>query len=209
MFNALTFDIETAKRAGGDLRVFYAGETDPHIPGAEFFRIVPDGFSGDLEGNVYLPSLLVSDATTDAVMDHVLSGRGKLIVSACRTLEEVGTCDKRYGVTPVGLAHKYGLLDGAFVAGGTYLDKDDIDLINQSSAEIIVTPSMSMGLGEGIPPLRMMLTFGASVHIGTGLRDFNPEGDLSFEARLLSLSVSGALCTPGAIPEKEIEKMLK
>ena len=28
MFNALTFDIETAKRAGGDLRVFYAGETD-------------------------------------------------------------------------------------------------------------------------------------------------------------------------------------
>lgn len=207
MFNALTFDKDVAKRAGGraDSRVFYAGADC--VPGAENFRIIDEKFSGKPDGNVYLDSVLLGDETIDAVIDHVLGTKCKLIISACRTLDEVGRCDKKYGVTPIGLAHRYGLLDGAYVAGGTHLDKDDIDLINQSGAAIIITPSMSMGLGEGIPPVRMMLTLGARVYIGTGMKEFNPEGDTEFEKRLIMLAASGELRTRGAISREALDKM--
>ncbi len=209
MFNALTFDKDVAKRAGGiaDSRVFYIG--DDKTDGAENFRIVGEDFTGRLDGNIYLESLLLGDEIIDAVIDHVLGSKCKLIISACRTLDEVGVCDKKYGVTPIGLAHKFGLLDGAFIAGGTYLDKDDIDLIGQSGAGIILTPSMSMGLGEGIPPIRMMLTLGARVYIGTGMREFNPDGDLEFEKRLIMLAASGALCTRGAVSMEALDEMTR
>ena len=208
MFNALTFD-EKLIGAGKFSRLFFAGRKPIYADGVDYFQIVDEDFNGKLQGNVYLASVLLDDRTIDNVIDHALSNKVKVIISACRTLAEVGTCDKRYGVTPIGLAHKFGLLDNAYVSGCVYVDKDDIDLINQSKAKIILTPSTSMGLGEGIPPARMMMMLGATVHLGTGLENYNPDGDLEFEKRLLNLAVSGALCSKDAISETDAKKMLK
>ena len=210
MFNALTFDKDIPKRAGSKncSRVFYAGDTDIADARVTSFRVVDENFRGEPQGNLYLASVLLPDALLDNVIDHVLTTRCRLIINACATLDEVGTCDKRYGATPIGLAHKYGLLDGAYVAGGVYLDKDDIELIVQSGAAVILTPSTSMGEGCGIPPLRMLASLGASVRLGTGLPAYNPDADLLFEQRLLALSVSGVNCTKNAVSDKFLSAML-
>lgn len=209
MFNALTFDDDITERAGSKLcsRVFHVGGRD--ISSFEVRNFTDASSGARLLGDVYLPSLLVGDDIVDTVTEHVLTTGCKLIISACNTLDEVGSCDKRFGVTPVGLAHKLGLLDGAYIAGGVYLDKDDIDLINQSGAKVILTPSDSLGYGHGIPPLRMLLNLGADVYIGTGTGKYDRDADLDFEKRLLALAVSGALCTRDAVPLEILDELME
>ncbi len=211
MFNALTFDKDILKRAGSKncSHIYYVGKTPIKADKVTDFLLVDEEFDGKFNGNVYLSSLLLDDRIIDDVIDYVLSEKCKIIINACSTLNEVGECDKRFGATPIGLAHKFGLLDGAYVSGCTYLDKDDIDLINQSGAKVILTPSATLGEGMGIPPLRMLISLGAIVHLGSGLAEYNKEGDMIFERNLISLAVSGAHCTRHAVSDADLDKMLR
>ena len=72
---------------------------------------------------------------------------------------------------------------------------------------MILTPSDSLGYGHGIPPLRMLLNLGADVCIGTGTGKYDRDADLDFEKRLLSLAVSGALCTRDAVPLEILDEL--
>ncbi len=210
MFNALTFDDEITSRKGYEKfsKIFYAGDACISSPAVVCFRRIYDGYDGDVSGNVYLESLDINDDLLDRVISNYLSGGGELILNLSGTLDEVGTCDSRYGCSPVFYADRLGLLENAYVAGAVYLDRDDIDIINQRRAEIILTPSATMGKGLGIPPARMMDTLGARVHLGTGLVEFNPDADLIFERKLLSFAVNGALCTENALSEKLLYNLL-
>lgn len=203
-YNALTFDKNIMKCAGSHdcSRINFIGEKP--IQGADTY--IPVAFAGSAARSIYIDDITNMDMADKAI--ELKSNGAKLILMLSTTLYEVGACDKRYNVTPVGLAHKLGLLEGALVSGAVHLDKDDIDLIIQSNAEIILTPSTSLGSGHGIPPVRMMLSLGATVHLGTGLPEYNPAADLSFESKLISLAASGALCTKNAVSENEIKKML-
>lgn len=211
MFNALTFDENIHKRASGKIcsRVFFVGTKRIDAPNVINFLRIDEKFTGEPKGDIYLDSMLLDGDIIDKVIEHVLSTNCRLIINACSTLDEVGTCDKRYGVTPIGLAHSCGLLEGAYVSGGVYLDKDDIDLIVQSNAKVILTPSTSMGEGFGIPPLRMLASLGATVFLGTGKSEYNPDADLMFEKRLISLAVSGVNCTRNAVGEDYLNGMLE
>lgn len=210
MFNALTFDKDILKRAGSQCcsRVFYAGRTPLAADKVTNFRYVDENFDGELRGDIYLATVLLPDRLADAVIEHALSTHCRMMINACSTLDEVGTCDKKYGATPIGLAHKWGLLDGAYVAGGVHLDKDDIELIVQSDAQVVLTPSTSMGEGHGVPPLRMLETLGAKVRLGTGLPDYNAAADLVFEQRLIALAVSAVNRTRAAVDEEFLAAML-
>ena len=209
MFNALTFDSKIMSRRGasGYSAVFYAGEN--RIDDPKVVNFLTDGAFKSAFDGIYLPSVLAGDDVIDNAIDGVLGEKRRIIINVCSDLEEVGICDKLYGATPVGLAHKYGLLDGAFVCGCTYLDKDDVDLIVQSGARVILTPSYTMGEGKGIPPLRMLLSLGAEVYLGTGGMEYNPDGDLDFELRLIELAVSASLGTKNPIEKSVLKKMLE
>ena len=206
--NALTFD-ENILSASGSApcgKIFYAG--GGRLSDERVVHFVTAGSGADCErgDGVYLPSVM-DDAAADEAIERAAEG-GRIIISACVTLDEVGTCDKKYGATPVGLAHKLGLLgESTYIAGGVYLDKDDIDLIVQSGAKVILTPSDSLGFGCGIPPLRMLETLGARVLLGTGSGRFNAEADLGFERRLMLLAASGMLCTPDPVSEDFLSRM--
>ena len=132
-----------------------------------------------------------------------LTTKNEVIINACTSLEEVGTCDKNYGMSPIFYAEKLGILEDSYISGCVHIGKDEIDLIKQSNAKIIITPSTSMGKGEGIPPLRMMLSLGVSVMLGTGVETYNSAGSIEFESKLISLAVSGLLRTENAIDEKQ------
>lgn len=208
-FNALTFDRDILSRKGADAcgMIYYAGSD--RIADARVKNFIRAGSEDFVTGDgIYLPSLFASDDETDAAIDGIFSG-AEIILSACATLDEVGTCDKKYSMTPIGLAHKYGLLcDQTYIAGGVYLDKDDIDLIIQSGAKVILTPSDSMGNGCGIPPLRMLAGLGATVRLGTGTGKYNREADLAFESHLIYLAASGMLCTPSPVTDEFMKKLI-
>lgn len=210
LFNALTFDDKILSRKGADAcgRIFYAGGGRIDDVRVKNFVDPCGGIYSEGDG-IYLPTLLGGDDAIDAAIELHFSG-AELIVSACLTLDEVGTCDKKFGVTPIGLAHKYGLLgQGTYIAGGVYLDKDDIDLIVQSGAKVILTPSDSLGGGCGIPPLRMLAGLGADVKLGTGTGEYDPDADLCFESRLLHLAVSGMLCTRSPVTDEFMRKAIE
>ena len=204
-YNALTFDSNILKCAGSKScsRINYVGEAQ--LESVNIFTPIERALGG--ESGVFLSSLENYDLT-DKALEMAASG-SKLMISCSQTLDEVGKCDKKFGMTPVGLAHQLGLLDGALVCGANYLDKDDVLLIIQSGAKVILTPSTSMGSGFGIPPLRMLLSLGATVHLGTGDFAYNRQANLEFEAKLISLAVSGALCTKDAVSPSEIKKLLR
>ena len=206
ILNAFTTDKNFFGRAGAEACgvVFYAGDGRTEDPRAVNFSLAGEDYA---EGDGCLLTNLSDDALVDDAIVRFSCG-APLIVSACNTLDEVGTFDKKFGMTPVGYAHRCGLLGkNSFIAGGVYLDRDDIDLIVQSGAGVILTPSDSMGSGCGIPPLRMLHTLGAAVRLGTGSGKYNPTADLAFETRLICLAASGMLCTRDPVPDDFIASL--
>ena len=210
MFNALTFDRNITKKEGDKhcRRIFYAGSDFIADDTVENFLLVSPTFEGKVQGNVYVESLSLSDKLLDELINNYLEGKSKIILNLSSTLDEVGSFDKKYGYSPVFFAEKLGLLEGAYVAGATYVDKDDLDIIKQNNAEIIITPSLTLGDGLGIPPIRMMETLGIKTHLGTGLSEYNPNANLLFERDLIRFAASGYLCTKDALSDDFLRKLL-
>lgn len=164
----------------------------------------------DVEGDrLYLSSMSVDDDLLDLIADRVLSGKSRLIVRAASDLNEVGAFDKRYGMSPVMLLHRYGLLERLdAVAGGVYLDKDDADLMAQCGCPLILTPSFDMGKGHGIADAVMCLNRGLKVGLGTEDCSYNSSGDVLREAELLRLVMNSQFHSEDALSDRQIADML-
>jgi len=85
------------------------------------------------------------------------------------TLDEVGDCDKRYGVSPVGLLESYGFFDNTktLLAHCVHLDKADCDIINNYDVTVSSNPSSNLYLGSGIAPINAYLNKNINVALGT------------------------------------------
>lgn len=114
------------------------------------------------------------------------------VICSNNTLNEVGECDKQYGVTPIGLLDEYALLnDRSLVAGCEVCDKEDVDLLNYKDAFVCVTPTESLRAGNGIAPLYSLMKNGVPVCLG-GM-DFLKEISLSADLQ------AGVLNQPGVV----------
>lgn len=140
---------------------------------------------------LFLPEL-TDDAITDAVAEAVLSGKSSAIIAAGYSLDESGAVDVRFHLSPVQLVHKLGLLDGGTIVGGVYLDRDDVDLMAQCGARLILCPTSSMGHGFGIPHFPAYIKK-LDVRLGSGDNRFNRDGDMPSEARALLLGCNAEM----------------
>ncbi len=87
------------------------------------------------------------------------SGQKKvpLLIEFGRSLEELGTLDKLYGVTPTRLLEDLGFLDrDCTLLGGNYLDKDDLSLLAMYGTRLCLTPQSDMLKGRGFTNLAMI-----------------------------------------------------
>ncbi len=148
---------------------------------------------------------LTNDNLTDAVAEAVLSGKSIAICAAAYSLDESGAVDVKYCLSPIQLLHKLGLLDGGTVVGGVYLDRDDVDLMAQSEAKLILCPSASMGYGYGIPHYTAYIRK-LSVSLGSGDNRFNHSGDMLAEARALVLGCNSEMRDKKAVDLKSLFK---
>ena len=151
---------------------------------------------------LFLP-VLTDDNVTDAVAEAVLSGKSRAICAAGYSLAESGAVDVRFHLSPVQLLHKLGLLDGGTVVGGTYLDRDDVDLMAQCEAKLILCPTASMGYGYGVPHYPAYIRK-LDVSLGSGDNRFNRGGDMLAEARALVLGCNSEMRDEKAVDLKRL-----
>ncbi|WP_197748112.1 formimidoylglutamate deiminase [Mycolicibacterium helvum] len=77
-------------------------------------------------------------------------------------------CLDAYGVTPTGLLSAYGLLSPRFSAvHATHLTADDIRLLGDARATVVMCPTTEADLGDGIGPAPELLAAGAGIAIGS------------------------------------------
>lgn len=194
--NALVIGDENPKKRldaaikWGAERVTFAAYNPREYDGnaVEAYQIVDNSSRIPDFHRIFLPSVEIDDEVMDAVIAHVLSTGAKLTARAAVSLEEVGRIDARFGFGPVMLLHRLGILEGATVAGGVYLDKDDMDIMRQSGASVVLCPSSDMGAGYGFPPVTALINKGIDVSLGSGDNRYNEDADMLFEARLLHLA---------------------
>lgn len=151
---------------------------------------------------LFLPAL-TDDNVTDAVAEAVLSGKSAAICAAGYSLDESGAVDVRFRLSPVQLLHKLGLLDGGTVVGGTYLDRDDVDLMAQCEAKLVLCPTSSMGHGYGVPHYPAYIRK-LDVMFGSGDNRFNRGGDMLAEARALVLGCNSEMRSGIAVDLKRL-----
>lgn len=210
MINALTFSAPHKECAAANLVVKKPVPERPTEAAVQqnFYQYVGADFQEFFLNKIYLSSLEAGDKTIDACIGHVLGAGAKIMIDAARTLEEVGRFDVKYGVSPVFYLHRLGILQNASIAGGVYLDKDDVDLMVQENAGLILTPSFDAGRGHGIPPLKMYLDRGLKISLGTMDNSFNKTGSVLYEAELLRLLVNGSMCGE-VLTDADIKKLAR
>lgn len=154
----------------------------------------------ELRGNkIYLDSLLCEGDVLDRVISYCRENKPSLIVRAGDNLYDAGTVDLKYGVSPVMLLYKAGLLDeNCSVMGGICLERDEVDLMAAVGAKLIVCPTYLCGSGSGIP----IVTYAAKripLSLGTFDNRYNIAGDVMLEAKTLYFSLCGIMKQSDAI----------
>ncbi len=109
-----------------------------------------------------------SDRLMLGVADLVAKYEAPTYIHLSETLNEVGECQVKRGLTPPEYLHKIGFFDyGGIIAHGTYLDKNDIDLLKEKNVYCASNPSSNLKLASGVAPVYTMLNRGMKVCIGT------------------------------------------
>ncbi|MFF2318842.1 formimidoylglutamate deiminase [Arthrobacter sp. NPDC058097] len=81
---------------------------------------------------------------------------------------ENAACQQAYGVTPAGLLARHGLLTRRLSAvHATHLTPEDIRLLGEAGATVVMCPSTEADLADGIGPARSLSDAGATIALGT------------------------------------------
>lgn len=161
----------------------------------------------DLKGErICLSSLNLPDEVLDACIEYVLSNKCEFMVRACENLTESGFLESKYHLSPIMILHKIGLLDNAIVVGANHIDKDDLDLMIQCNAKIVLLPSYSMGKGNGFAPLSFVKNK-IDLLFGTADNSYNEKGSIKLEGYLARLIGCCESRKENAIKEEDLVRV--
>lgn len=120
-------------------------------------------------------------------------------------LTRTGQIDSQFGMSPAKLIEEMGFLDrDCTIVGGTYADKDDLELLGSYGAKIAVCPVWQSQKGAALTNIVLMQKYGLKIGLGNG---GNPEIDLAKESEYLYLTTLSLLENPQAITLEEIQKL--
>lgn len=129
-------------------------------------------------------------------------------IHLCETQKEVADCQAQYGMSPVALFDRYGLLDEHTIAAHcVWLSEEDIALLKKRGVHPVYNPASNMKLASGFMPLDRLLSEGIAVAIGTDGAASNNKQDLFRDMALGSLIQKGAQLDPLAAPAASLLEM--
>lgn len=96
---------------------------------------------------------------------------------------EVEGCLTEYGLRPVALLEKHGILDQRFTAiHAIHVDEEEIDQLGSARSFVCACPTTERNLGDGISPVDRFIRAGTGIALGS---DSNVQIDLLEDAREL------------------------
>ena len=123
-----------------------------------------------------------------------------------RTLDQMGQIDKLYGMSPARFLEEEGFLDReCLILGGNYLDKDDLNILSQYDARVVVTPRSDMLLGRGFINLSPLKSQGLALGFAT---DIHPYTDMLAEVYLAAGQTANLMHDAKAVQFEELLKFL-
>src|SRR5207302_8211934 len=76
---------------------------------------------------------------------------------------------ERMGLSPVAYLDSLGVMsERSLLVDCVWVDQDDLALVEERGARVVHTPSANAFLGDGVAPVRAMLSRGIPVCVGTG-----------------------------------------
>ncbi|HSJ09951.1 MAG TPA: amidohydrolase family protein [Longimicrobiales bacterium] len=159
---------------------------------AHFYRL-------HAEETLYEPELAAASAA------HARGAR--IVMHAAETQHRVDIARRRFGMSTIRLlAHHRLLSPRMLLSHAVHVDDDEVALIAQAGAAVVVSPAAEMKLGDGVPPVPALLARGATVAIGTDAAVCNNASDMFLEMRLLGLSQK-LRWGPDALPAEQILRL--
>ena len=121
------------------------------------------------------------------------------------TKTEVMNCKAKYGMSPIKVFQKFGLLDVPVTAAHTvWLEDEDIGIIAERGVHPVHCPSSNMFLGSGFAPVQKMLDKGIPVCLGTDGAASNNDMDMLGEMALAGLIHKGKDLNPTVMTPEDI-----
>lgn len=103
---------------------------------------------------MFIDNIIEAEPYLDQIVMFSKKNNVKIAVCAGKTLNEMGECDKLFGLSPINLLEEYGVLDlEPIIVGATNLDKEDFEKLNYYNASICLTLTEDLLNGNGIPPI--------------------------------------------------------
>ena len=117
------------------------------------------------------------------------------------TQEEVNTCLKENGLTPIALMDKLGMFElGTLAAHCVHVTDDDMKIMAAKHVRVAHNPQSNLKLASGIAPIPAMLQKGITVALGTDGTSSNNNLDMLEEARLAAFMHKNQSNDPTVIP---------
>lgn len=125
-------------------------------------------------------------------------------IHLAETVDELMRCQKDYGLSPVHLLQKTGLLkEKVLAAHCVHLSEEDIEILAENNVNVAHNPGSNLKLGSGIAPLPALLAKGITVGLGTDGAASNNNLDMLEEIRLAALLHKGYAKDPTLISASE------
>jgi len=110
-----------------------------------------------------------AETELDEICENAAKEKDKIFAKVGLNLEELGTIDKHYGKTLTEVLEEFGFLDREFVlVGGNCLEKDELRLLKNYDAKIVVTPNEDGRLGRRPTNLNTLRNLDFDIAIGSG-----------------------------------------
>lgn len=110
------------------------------------------------------------------------------ITHLSETKEEVKTIEGKYGLTPVRLLHKHGVLNERTIAVHcNWLDEEEVDILAATGVKVSHNAESGMKLASGLCPVPKLLKRGIVVGLGTDGCASNNDHDLVREMSTVAL----------------------
>ncbi len=171
---------------------------DPNPLQNRFITDNVDDFVSDTEnllgslGHLYAPDLAwvgvaphsIRAVPIDYLLETVKYARTRnspLHMHVAEQPAEVADCLSEYGIRPVELLRKYGVLDPMFTAvHAIHIVDDEIESLARTGTRVCACPTTERNLGDGIAPSDRLVKLGVPICLGS---DSNVQIDLLEDAR--------------------------
>lgn len=150
--------------------------------------------------------LALSEVQLQEVAERVGMLKIPCMITFGRTLDEMGQLDKLYGMSPARVLEDMGFLDReCWILGGNHLDKDDLTILSQYDAKVILTPRSDMLLARGFVNLAPLKSQGLTLGFAT---EVHPYADMLAECYLAAGQTANLMRDYDIVTFEELSKFL-